>query len=64
MYDERNTAFGPEGTAGQQYAEVWKGAEPEGALRRVAWQRITEWLAEGELAYLASGLEDKYMVKG
>ena len=48
-----------EGTAGRQYAKVWQGAEPEGALRRVAWQRIAERLGE-ETEYFGTGIAEKY----
>lgn len=36
VYDERNLAFGPEGLSGGSTQRLWKGAQPEGAVRRVA----------------------------
>lgn len=60
VYDERNPAFGPEGTAGRQYPKVWEGAAPEGALRRVAWQRVADRTRENELAYLPSVLRSRH----
>lgn len=62
VYDERNPTFGPEGAAGRQYAKVCETAEPEGAVRRLAWQRIAERL-DGNVKYLAEGLKEKYAIE-
>ncbi len=49
----------PRVRAGGQDEEIWKGAEREGTLRRVAWQRITERLG-GRLQYHAEGTAEKH----
>ena len=61
VYDNRNPAFQPGGKAWSQWQATVSDCRYQGLLRRLSWQRLLTFLADGpEMAYLVYGLRDKY----
>jgi hypothetical protein len=61
IYDERNPAFQRGGTADLQWHSAKSSLKHPDCLRRLSWQSLAAHLAkDGDLAWLVSGLADKY----
>ena len=65
VYDERNPAFAPGGSADLQWWATIRALRYPRLLRRVSWQKLAAHLAHSrELGWLTEGLREKYGIRG
>jgi hypothetical protein len=61
IYDARNPAFQPGGTADSQWLATLAALQQPSVLRRVSWQAVVGHLSQNaDLQWLTRGLRDKY----
>jgi hypothetical protein len=65
IYDNRNPAFAPGGTADAQWQQTVGALRFPKMLRRLSWQHLADHLAtHGSLQWLVDGLHKKYGIVG
>ncbi len=64
IYDDRNTAFLPEGEAARQWEATTGALVRRQLFRRCSWQRLVAHLAhDTDLAWLFNGLAAQYGIE-